>query len=288
MHRMLLTAGLAVLGLLATAAAPAAQAPIRLLEAGREPRQELRPRYAPGHSERVVIEDRSRLEGSSNDRPELESLESMQRLTLALDAEAVEPDGSARVRFEIVAASLHTSDARRTADELQRVAAQLVGTTGWWRLDSRGAGVDAEVNARPDGEAPLSQAATKNLQRMLRNWTVPLPAEAVGVGARWEQVSDTLLEPESTTTFELLWLEGDRAQVDFSIRNTRSAGPDGAILEHRIIGKGSLTFDARRLLSATAVETDLSMRTLPGVNTPIGPRVSSGRQWSSRSVVPQD
>jgi hypothetical protein len=179
--------GLAALAACASSGARAAP-DVRLLSQGSEPRRELRysaPVETDATFRRSLVQRSTLTLESGGERQE--SVGPEVRFELELEARA-ERGGIAQT-LRVIEVGLTNVPDESWREELAPVLAVFEGLTGEVRLTARG--VVREARFAPLREVgPEADRALADLQRALSRSAAPLPAEAVGPGARWEVASD--------------------------------------------------------------------------------------------------
>jgi hypothetical protein len=186
---------------------------IELLDPGAEPRQLLRYRLPPGHTERVRIVTSDHLEIGLRGRGK--TTEEDRTVALVVDATVEGGAGQGRIRwsFEIVEATAErVASGRLRRSDVEVVLDALRGKTGFAITTDRGLPdtLSIRLPRMPDRS---SQTLAHSLTRDLHMGPTPLPLEPVGLGARWKysdsvEVRGVRLERESI--LELVTLEGNR------------------------------------------------------------------------------
>lgn len=202
----------------------AASTPVlELLDPGAEPRTELRYTFAPGSSSR--FETATVVEQTVDDA----SPGPISTIVEVL-AEVLEPtEGGSAVRItygtpEVTTAPEALPDVVAAAE---RSAALLDGAVADLTIDALGFVVDADVQLT---EGELADQLRETLLGNLRSQGVVLPAEPVGVGARWVVRTTTdaggvVLANEQT--FVLEGVDATGADLGFTIASTYEAGATG-------------------------------------------------------------
>jgi hypothetical protein len=145
------------------------------------------------------------------------------------------------------------SDAQRT--QLEAALAPITSLTGSGTMTARSQIVDSEVSGT-EALDPSAAQLTGQFSDQLGSLTVPLPIEAVGVGAKWRGVSALNvngIEARQTYDYVLRSREGSVIVIDVTFTQTAPRQrvklpgvPSGAKLEltrYRISGRGSMTVD---------------------------------------------
>jgi hypothetical protein len=103
------------------------------------------------------------------------------------------------------------------ADGLRAEVAAIARLAGTARVSSHGLSLGVSVDPDSVVEAGVTGQMVDQVRETLRNLAAPLPDEPVGVGTRWEKV--TQLEARrtqiaQTETFTLVALDGERGTLD--------------------------------------------------------------------------
>jgi hypothetical protein len=198
----------------AMAGAPRGSAELELIDAGRAPRRRLRYRLAAGTTHRSTLRVGVRLTlhvaGGAlpfDDLPQLE-------LDRSITVDRVAPDGSADVTFAITGARFVAADGRPTplTPALKEVLSIFNAVTGTATVTDRGIASDGRAtSSEPDAE---TAGSTIEALTLMFSEVGALPAEPIGVGARWRVVSPdsagALWAARGTSTVELESATDDR------------------------------------------------------------------------------
>ena len=239
----------------------ASEPTVELLSAGSEPRRELRYALAPGSSERVTVELDMEMAMTLGDAPSPPVQLPRMRMVLDLTVDEALED-AARYTFELTDAK--TLDADGVDPSVLRAIEQglfhAVGTGGSAQIDDRGFIRFIGMEIGEDAPAETRQMMETTAQQM-EQLSSPLPAEPVGVGARWEVIQH--LEQNGialvqTSVMTLESVDGDSGRVVASTRQHADpqvvdmpgamAGARAELLELRGRRDGELAFDLTRLM----------------------------------------
>jgi len=240
--------------------APLLEAPplVRVLDPGSEPRQELRWAVESGFEQpltatlgiavdAVIVLIRSNM-------PMVES-----SYDLTMQAKKVRKDGTVRVGFSVTGVEVVVPEGQEPKQtEAQKLAMQeRARVVGSYTLSPQGAISDFELS-KASGGAPAAPSLVDLLRWSLGQMTPALPAEPVGVGAKWsahESILQGGILVNQLRTFELLKRDGNRVELAVELR--QSAGPQpytnpmtGASFELQGLngtGSGTLGWDLSRL-----------------------------------------
>lgn len=107
-------------------------------------------------------------------------------MKLKINAQEVLSNGNLKYEFAFDAIDIGNDVAlpESAIDQLHRAFQGLVGIKGQAEVTSRGVTQKAEIKA-PDNAHPQVMQMIDNMQQQIHQFSVPLPEEPVGVGARW-------------------------------------------------------------------------------------------------------
>jgi hypothetical protein len=256
------------------AATAAPRFSVRLLDPGHEPRRALRYAWHPDRKEQmaVVLRTAISLEASGERR---EAPLPPLRILVAIDPQAVAPDGALGFSWHVTAA---TSDADAgVSDDLARGwAAQIVPIehlSGTGVVTAHGISRAIALDPGTAGDAGQDAEMVVQVLQLLVNVAAPLPEEPVGKGARWQKVSSIDAKnghATQTDTFTLTDLQGDQGALDDVVAQTSSpqnlpplvgidSGPPARIDSVLMSGSSKTRFDLARLVPQTSLEATTSM-----------------------------
>jgi hypothetical protein len=195
---------------------------VTLLDPGKEPRRTLRYKPVKGETRRGAIEAGAELavrfdgptESAALPLPALPGSE-LRFEALVLD---VESDGTTHLDFEIT--GFEFGDSKESPDLLNpKLRASLVsriGATERWTATNRGTFRGIKLTGLPGIDAK-SLSGIETLIQGSPLFLAPLPAEAIGVGARWKvetQANVLGFAMKADATYTLRSMEGDALRVD--------------------------------------------------------------------------
>ncbi|MGD8486906.1 MAG: hypothetical protein PVG27_08655 [Chloroflexota bacterium] len=212
----------------AVAQLPTGGSDVILVDAGAEPRRELRYDWTVGHREHLrssVTVDMAAVEGG---RPVM-TMELPVSITVNARVTQVEENGTATVAMTFEDATFGPLSASGTGapggdaaaaaafDEAMAAVTPLLGQARAWQVISDRGAVLRSTMDLPEGfpgevEERMVQASST---------VALLPEEPVGVGARWESTGSTMSQGVSlsvTTTMEVTAMEGDDVTLAMSTR----------------------------------------------------------------------
>jgi len=236
---------------------------VKVLEPGSEPRQKLRWAVKSGSEQtltaRLGIEVNAVIVLIRSDMPKVET-----DYTLTMQAKKVRKDGTVQVGFSVTGVELVVPDGEVPKQtEAQKLAmqerARVVGT---YTLSPQGAISDFELTKTSDG-TPALPSLVDLLRWSLGQMTPVLPAEPVGVGAKWSAHASILqggILVNQLRTIELVKVDGNHVELSVELRQSATPQPytnpmTGAKFELQGlngIGSGSVGWDLSQLAPLTA------------------------------------
>lgn len=197
---------------------------VELIEAGQQPRRELR--LAPKAGLKQVVETKinmtmsQSMSGMEMPAPDMPAMTT----TAELEVKEVAPNGDITLSQKITAADIVETDDTdpMVADMMRQQMKGMIGIGGTSTLTSRGITKEAKVEG-PEGADPATLAQMRGMVDTLRQAATPFPVEAVGVGAKWKvvtQVEQNGLKLDQTTTIELVGLKDDSAELKVTIEQS--------------------------------------------------------------------
>lgn len=292
-----LLAGIAAL--LFTTVAAHAQTTIQVLDSGAEPRAPLRYQFKEGRTERSTMDmtmsmsmemDGQLMPGASI--PPIRAI----AITRVAD---VAPDGSARIEFESGTVEMELDQSVPGMDQTQlgRALSGLSQVKGWHRMDSSGRTLESHFPL-PDGMFEgASQQMAESLMGDLGGGSETLqqfPLESVGVGARWQVITDLVTGDAGVRTTEEFTLKartGNRVELDVKTQQLLIPGPASAAAGLVTNGSGqggsgTMVIDLEGAMPAMTMEIDQGSETImPGQGGGTA-RVMKSRMQMRVSVVP--
>jgi hypothetical protein len=230
-------------------------AEVVLVEAGAEPRRELRAQIEPGTSEIMIVDQNHTIEFSAGviAGPSGGSLPI--ELTAAIQV-SDGGDGLRRVESEIIDIGAGEGLDPVLAEGAASGLTPLIGSMTWVLIDDRGQIMDHGVEAPPDLDPTV--AATLDQAMTGAELAVPLPAEPVGIGAVWqvnEQIESSGLIIDQTREFRLVGIEGNVLAMDITVEQTVEAGETMetgevpiTVISWLATGAGTMEYDLTRVV----------------------------------------
>ena len=203
-------------------------AKLLLLDIGQEPRQLLRLQPAPGSTEVVKIRmEMAMRQGIMGNESPMVRIPAT-TMEVGLEVTSVQ-DG--KITCETVTRGYEVADDGQfppaALERMRKELAGIEGMRGHYVMTDRGVPEEVDLEI-PSTASPNMQRTMKSTAEAMRQLSFPLPAEAVGPGARWS-VTDELdsagLHLEQTATYMLAGCDADKCTIDVEV-SQRIMDPD--------------------------------------------------------------
>jgi hypothetical protein len=240
----------------ATAGESKTSAPsVRVLDAGEQPREEVRFAPAPDSTQSLAMTVGTTIEQSGAVDSTFGPLD--YRIPIEITPGALASDQTFPAAFAY--GNIELLDSSEVDPEvLEQVRSnfeELAGITGAYTFSTTGAIVDGTLDIPEDVDSSITQLL-EQFEQQANQLAVPLPEEPIGVGARWRVKTRLELVGIKTTqiyTYTLLERSGNRLEV--GVRFTQKARRQGAelpgvpssvdvtVTKYKVTGKGTATVD---------------------------------------------
>ena len=218
------------------ASAPAANSqPLQteLLNPGVEPRQQLRLKPNLGIKRTTTMTVKTEMGVSVGEKSINPTKVPTMVLTIETQATKIDANGDIHYEFSYANADIggDTSDLPTAAvDSMRSAVKKLVGLKGNFIMDSRGSNKGGSFTLPKDADNSVKQIV-ENMSKSLQQLASPLPAEAVGKGAKWRisfpsNVSG--MNVNQTAIYELMDLQDGVATLKTSVE--QQANPQNLTL----------------------------------------------------------
>lgn len=208
---------------------PPAEPVLKLASPGRPPLKALRYRVQPGQRGAVTLSMTTAIAMSvgGQELPAAPAPET--RCRFDYHVTGITPAGDIRYEFEIGGfEAVARPDVPAAVLEATRGAlAAVKGLRGHIVVTTRGITREADIEMPSDAPPPL-RAMADSLRQSARQFSAPLPEEAVGAGARWDTTYRMTMNGvtlEQTGRQELTEIDGDRGRLTIAITQTAPPQP---------------------------------------------------------------
>lgn len=195
-------------------------AKLLVLDIGQEPRQLLRLLPTPGTTEVVTIQmELAMRQGIIGNDPPMIRIPTT-KMEVELRVESVE---NGKITCETVTRGYEVADDGRfppaALERMRKELSGIEGMRGHYVMTDRGVPEDVDLEI-PSTASPNMQQTMKNTAEAIRQLSFPLPAEAVGPGARWavtDELDSAGLHLEQTATYLLEGCDADKCTIDVEV-----------------------------------------------------------------------
>lgn len=249
---------------------------VKLLDRGKGKRQKLRYKAKRGAKERMQVDMDMSMRMSMGGQSLADTRIPTIRMRMDIDVADVTKQGHMRLQFRYVGVELlETPGVQPMVHASMKQALEgLESMHGHALITDRGLTLEGGFETGSLANPQLQQLAA-SLEQSIQHLSAPLPAEAVGVGAKWEvrsRIDSGGITVKQTARYELVELEGDRFECKISITQTAAAQPiqapgmpPGAQVELASMkgtGSGELAVKLDRLTPTSRADmaSDMQMR----------------------------
>jgi len=253
---------------------PAAGKPaiVTLVAPGAQPRTALRYAIAKdykAHMDLTMLMNMSMAMAGGPEQPL-----QMPGIKMGADVQVTNVAPSGDVSFDLAFTGVHVDEAGADPSivaMLQSLDTDFKGVRGSTTMTNRGAASDWQIDLSKVTNPQLSQMMG-SLSSSLNNLSVPLPEDAVGVGARWEArqtIQANGVQVRQKTTFELVALDGRAIKFKMTIEQTAPPqainnpsmppGADAALEQWTGNGGGTVAIDLTSLVPTSETTMQSSM-----------------------------
>ena len=243
----------------------AAKSPVKLLNAGSEPRKVLRLHPASGDKQTMAMSIKIAMTmsavGSTMPAMDLPAM----LMTMEVSVKDVSTNGE--ISYTILYSGADTearTDTNSAASAAMKSSmAGLRGLSGEGKMSDRGIVKSLEMKLPPDADPQLSQSMSQ-MKESFASSSTPFPEEAVGPGAKWEyksRIKSQGMTVDQTMTFELLSLDGDQLTLHTSlaqnaagqkVENPSMPGMKMDLTKLTTTGSGKSSVDLGQLMPSSA------------------------------------
>ncbi len=260
-----------------TQTAPAVQTNVELLNPGAEPRQEMRFTPAVNSKQTLTITTNMDMSASLAGQPMPKFKIPASVMKMEAVVTQVDPNGDIHSQFAYTDADVVADPAvpPELLNAMQSAIKQIVGLKGSFVTDNRGQIKSGNFDL-PEGGDPVTQQLFEQMSNSLDQFSSPVPAEAVGKGARW-RVSSSLnlggINVSQNITYELVDLQENVATLNVIMEQQADSQelnlpgmPAGASLTLKSLnseGEGQIVM---RLDGAMPMRSNLAIRSKNQMN----------------------
>ncbi len=248
---------------------------VKLLDAGSEPRRALRLHPDAGDKQTLNMTMKMGMDmtmaGKSNPSVSIPPM----AITMVVDVKSVAPNGdiSYAVTYDDVSVATDTNTLPAVEAAMKSALAGIKGMSGTGKLSSHGIHLGMQMKLPPNANPQMTQVMNQ-MKDSFSSSALPLPEEAVGVGAKWEyktKLKSQGMTIDQTITSELVSIDGDHATMrntilqsaaNQKVQNPAMPGLKVDLAKLTGTGTGTSTLDLSKLLPVSATldeKTETSM-----------------------------
>lgn len=200
-------------------------AEIKLLDAGKAPRQPLRYKLVAGQKETAALsmDIAIQMKDGEIDMPVVRF--PLINLGIALEVKEVSPEAEARYDFTFTTASIDDRGDVSMGVYMDPQIKALVGVGGTTVVTSRGVTKSLEIRT-PDAVDDKAKQLIDSLKQSAAHFAPALPEEEVGVGATWIETATVVadgMKVVKTTNYKLVSLEKGVARLEVTSQHVGDA-----------------------------------------------------------------
>ncbi len=199
----------------------AVQSNVELLSAGTEPKQQLR--LAPPANAKQTVEMTMKMDMAMSVAGQQQQAIATPPIKMKMDSNItkVDANGDIHANFSYVDADIvaATNTSPEMVNAMRSQIKKIVGLSGSMILDHQGNTKQVNVNV-PEGLDPNIKRMTDQMVNSFKQISSPVPAEAVGVGAKWRvpnSVTANGMNLNQIATYELVDLKDNVATLQVSL-----------------------------------------------------------------------
>jgi len=256
-------------------AAIVAKSPVKLLDAGSEPRKVLRLHPVAGDKQSLSMTMKMAMimSAAGNAMPAM----NLPAMVMGMEVEVKDVSSTGEITYTMlfndVSMATDTNSMPGVADAMKSAFATMRGMSGTGKVSDHGIIKSMEMKL-PDGADPQMAQAMDQMKDSFHNSSTALPEEAVGVGAKWEyktKMKSQGMVIDQSITYELVSIEGDTLTLHTTVTQTAAnqkmenpAMPGLKVDLNKMTGTGTggNTLDLGHLMPASGTldeETEINM-----------------------------
>lgn len=237
----------------------------KLVEAGSDPKAVRKYVFTVGKVEKRIITTNTSVTQSMGGQT-APAQELMMKVALDLKPTAAKKEGGATMELKVTKV-----DIPGAPPQLAPMLATMNGLMGTFEITPQGDVGEMQVQATPAMRNELAQTVVQALSQAVQLIVCPLPAEAIGAGAKWDVAGQGGQPDQGTKHFVAKELTADSATIDTDIeikipRRMQETQKGKVFLE--VDGKGKYTYAVK--WTGTAAKVEGSMTINEKIEVPAG------------------
>jgi hypothetical protein len=212
----------------------AAQSNVELINAGTEPKQQLR--FTPGANTKQTLQMTMDMDMAMSVGGQTQPAFDSPPIKMTMESEVKKVDANGDIHTDFSYSDADVVAAKNTQPQLVNAmraqVKKLVGLRGSMIVDNQGNTKQANFNA-PETLDPNTKKMVEQMVTSLKQLPSPVPSEAVGVGAKWKipnSVTANGMTMNQSSTYELVDIKDNVASLQVSMEQqagTQKINPQG-------------------------------------------------------------
>ena len=212
----------------------AAQSNVELINAGTEPKQQLR--FTPGANTKQTLQMTMDMDMAMSVGGQTQPAFDSPPIKMTMESQVKKVDANGDIHTDFSYSGADVVAAKNTPPELVNAmrsqVKKLVGLRGSMIVDNQGNTKQANFNT-PEALDPNTKKMVEQMVTSLKQLSSPVPSEAVGVGAKWKiphSVTANGMTMNQNSTYELVDLKDNVASLQVSMEQqagTQKINPQG-------------------------------------------------------------
>jgi hypothetical protein len=212
----------------------AAQSNVELINAGTEPKQQLR--FTPGANTKQTLQMTMDMDMAMSVGGQTQPAFDSPPIKMTMESEVKKVDANGDIHTDFSYSDADVVAAKNTQPQLVNAmraqVKKLVGLRGSMIVDNQGNTKQANFNA-PETLDPNTKKMVEQMVTSLKQLSSPVPSEAVGVGAKWKipnSVTANGMTMNQSSTYELVDIKDNVASLQVSMEQqagTQKINPQG-------------------------------------------------------------
>lgn len=260
-----------------TRTSPAVKPQVELLNAGTEPRREIR--FKPTVNQKQIATMTMNMDMATSIADQSFPKVNLPATVMTMDTVVTQVDANGDIHYQFSYSDVdvvgNTTVPPKALEEIRSQIKKMVGTKGSVIVDNRGQ-TKASSFVLPEGIDENLKKMMEQMSNSLDQMSLPLPKEAIGIGAKWRVSSSHPLSGMNLTqiaTYKLVNLQDNVATLDLSIeqhakqQKLNQAGlPTGTTLtleSYHSQGEGQVTIPLNQLVptrSTVSIRSNSEMK----------------------------
>jgi len=196
---------------------------IEVLNTGEAPRHVLRLKAAAGQTETMVMDMNMEMSNTVNGNASPAMPIPKQRMIMTIKVDEVTEQDELVISYRLDKIDLIENDPPSPITaQIKPMLESIVGMSGTYTVTRTGNVLGHETKL-PEGAAPAIQQQMVGSDQMISQMAVPLPEQAVGVGASWtvsQPVDTGVFSMQNKTTYTVVSVNKDDVELKITIAQT--------------------------------------------------------------------